>query len=122
MSIPADLPGAVLVAAGIEALKRGEATVEALLVSVGSSRMRAAGLDIPSPPPLAHTPEIELYLAIGDEHPEDAHSRYNALIRRLVSFERALERRMSTPEARRDLADQAGNDSIRQRGRDVCGA
>ena len=74
MSIPADLPGAVLVAAGIEALKRGEATVEALLVSVGSCRMRAAGLDIPSPPPLAQTPEIELYLAIGDEHPGDAHS------------------------------------------------
>ena len=59
MSIPTDLPGAVLVAAGIEALKRGETTVEPLLVSVGSPRMRAAGLDIPSPPPLAHTPEIE---------------------------------------------------------------
>ena len=101
MSIPADLPGAVLVAAGIEALKRGETTVEALLVSVGSPRMRTAGLDIPWPPPLAHTPEIALYLAIAGEHPGDAHSRYyNALIRRLVSFERALERRTRTPESR----------------------
>lgn len=99
MGIPTDLPGAVLVAAGIEALKRGETTVEALLVSVGSPRMRAAGLDIPSPPPLAYTPEIELYLAIADEHPADAHSRCNALIRRLVSFEQALERRMRTPES-----------------------
>lgn len=88
----ADLPGADLVAAGIEALKRGEPTVEALLVSVGSPRLRAAGLEIPAPPPLEHSPEIELYLAIGEEHPADAHSRYNALIRRLVSFERAPER------------------------------
>ncbi|WP_419949777.1 hypothetical protein [Candidatus Palauibacter sp.] len=101
MSISADLPGADLVTAGIEALKRGEPTIEALLVSVGSSRMRAAGLDIPAPPPLAHTPEIELYLAIGEQHPADAHSRYNALIRRLVSFERALEREEgASPTAR----------------------
>lgn len=99
MRVPADLPGADLVAASIEALKQGETTIEALLVSVGSCRMRAAGLDIPSPPPLEHTPEIALYLAIGDEHPGDAHSRYNALIRRLVSFERALERRASAPES-----------------------
>lgn len=38
---------------------------------------------------------MALYLAIGADHPGDAHSRYNALIRRLVSFERALERRCS---------------------------
>lgn len=90
--IPADLPGADLVASGIEALKRGDLTVEALLVCVGATRMRLAGLEVPTAPPLAQPPEIELYLAIGADHPEDAHSRYNALIRRLVSFERALER------------------------------
>ena len=107
MSIPADLPGAALVAAGIEALKRGEATVEALLVSVGSSRMRAAGLDIPSPPPLAHTPKLNSISPSETNTRGMPTPRYNALIRRLVSFERALERRMSTPESRRDLADQA---------------
>ena len=90
--IPAQLPGANLVASGIEALKHGELTVEALLVCVGATRMRLAGLEIPPPPPLAQPPEIELYLAIGADHPADTHSRYNALIRRLVSFERALER------------------------------
>ena len=89
--IPPGLPGTDLVASGIGALQRGERTVEALLVCVGRTRMRMAGLEIPSPPPLAQAPEIELYLAIAAEHPEDAHSRYNALIRRLVSFERALE-------------------------------
>lgn len=94
----ANLPGADLVAAGIEALKRGETTIEALLVCVGAARMRDAGLDIPPAPPLEQTPEIELYLAIGAEHPGDAHSRYNALIRRLVSFERALEHGLHMPE------------------------
>ena len=89
---PGDLPGADLVAEGIQALRSGETTVEALLVSVGAPRLRAAGLDIPPGPSLPHSPEMSLYLAIGSDHPRDAHSRYNALIRRLVSFERALER------------------------------
>ena len=93
-AVPGDLPGADLVAKGILALRSGETTVEALLVSVGAPRLRAAGLDIPPTPPLPHPPEISLYLAIGTDHPRDAHSRYNALIRRLVSFERALERRV----------------------------
>ncbi len=91
-TIPPDLPGAELVVSGIEALRRGETTVEALLVSVGAPRLRAAGLDIPPTPPLEHSAEISLYLAVGAEHPKGTHSRYNALIRRLVSFERALER------------------------------
>ena len=91
-TIPTDLPGADLVVSGIEALRQGRATVEALLVSVGAPRLRTAGLAIPPHPPLEHSPEISLYLAIGQVHPEDTHSRYNALIRRLVSFERALER------------------------------
>lgn len=91
-TVPLDLPGADLVASGIDALKRDETTKEALLVMVGASRMRAAGLDVPEGPTLPDTPEIVLYNAIAAEHPADAHSRYNALIRRLVSFERALER------------------------------
>jgi hypothetical protein len=40
-----------------------------------------------------------LYALLGHEHGKEAHSRYNALLRELVSFERALEaryRRMTT--------------------------
>lgn len=88
---PRNLPGADLVASGLEALRRGDMTVEALLVLIGAPRLRAAGLDVPAAPPADTSPEIALYLAIEREHPADAHSRYNALIRRLVSFERALE-------------------------------
>lgn len=90
-AVPRDLPGADLVWAGIEALRRGEPTIEALLVMVGTRRMRAAGLDIPPGLPLRRYPEHALYLAVAARHPQDAHSRYNALVRRLVSFERALE-------------------------------
>lgn len=88
---PRDLPGADLVASGIEALRRGELTVEALLVAVGARRLRAAGLEVPAPPELPDSPELLLYAAVGAAHPCDAHSRYNGLIRRLVSFERALD-------------------------------
>lgn len=83
-----DLPGRELVDAGVEDLRRGEETVEALLVSIGASRLRAVGIDVPLP--LA-TPEIRLYDLLRREHGDDAHGRYNALVRRLVSFERAAE-------------------------------
>jgi hypothetical protein len=35
-------------------------------------------------------PEHRLYLRLAADDSDSAHSRYNALIRRLVSFERAL--------------------------------
>ncbi len=106
--VPGDLPGADLVARGIRALRGGEATVEALLVCVGASRLRAAGLDIPTAPQLPHSPEVSLYLAVGAEHPRDAHSRYNALVRRLVSFERALERQVRVNDTVRTSRVLAG--------------
>ena len=80
-----------LVAAGIDALRRGELTAEALLVAVGARRLRAAGLEIPRVPELSDVPEQLLYAVVGAAHPREAHARYNSLIRRLVSFERALE-------------------------------
>ena len=85
---PEGLPGADLVKRGLEDLARGGATIEALLVSVGAPRLRRAGVDVPSP---LSDPEHRLYHALAREHGNDAHSKYNALIRRLVSFERALE-------------------------------
>ncbi len=74
---------------GIEDLDRGEATVEAWLVSIGACRIRAAsGIEIPGA--LAE-PESGLYDLLAREDSDSAHSRYNAFLRRLVSFERALE-------------------------------
>jgi len=93
------LPGADLVVAGIQDLERGRITVESLLVCIGAPRLRAAGVQIPDPPPMEHSPEMSLYLALGEEHGRDAHSQYNALIRRLTSLESALERASSRPTA-----------------------
>ena len=36
-------------------------------------------------------PEHRLYERLAREDPDSAHSRYNALVRRLASFESALE-------------------------------
>lgn len=95
----ADLPGAELVLAGLDALgalaegRREEFTQEALLVAIGARRLRAAGLAVPEAPGWPAQPELALYEAVAEKTSTDAHSRYNALVRRLVSFERALEAR-----------------------------
>lgn len=82
------LPGADLVSSGLDDLRSGRNTAEALLVSMGAPRLRRSGVDVPSPLP---DPEHRLYELLAAEDSDSAHSRYNALVRRLVSFERALE-------------------------------
>lgn len=81
-----DLPGADLVAQGIEDLRRGQETVEAALVSIGSVRLQRIGLDVPQ---ALDEPEERLYRLLEEGGADTAHRRYNALVRRLVSFERA---------------------------------
>ena len=83
-----EFPGEELVEAGIRDLERGVESVEALLVSIGAPRLRQLGLSVPSPFP---EPEPRLYERLRGEDEDGAHSRYNALVRRLVSFERAAE-------------------------------
>lgn len=86
--ISPDLPGADLVAAGLADLQRGVETTAALLVSIGAPRLRRAGLSIENPLP---DPEQRLYALLAKVNPRAAHGQYNALVRRLVSFERAVE-------------------------------
>ena len=83
------LPAAELVEKGLADLKAKRETVESLLVSIGASRLREAG--IPVPQTTFPSPEDRLYELLRIEDPYMAHSRYNAFIRRLVSFERAAE-------------------------------
>ena len=82
------LPGGDLVAKGLEDLASSRETVEALLVSIGAPRLRRDGVPVPAALPDA---EHRLYEKLGEEDPDSAHSRYNALLRRLTSFESALE-------------------------------
>ena len=59
------------------------------LVLIGAPLLRRLGLDVPLE--RSTGAEHRLYLRLAAEDADSAHSRYNALIRRLVSFERAAE-------------------------------
>ncbi|MGH2404305.1 MAG: hypothetical protein ACRDGN_07550 [bacterium] len=83
-----ELPGSDYVRAGLDDLARGIESVPALLVSIGAPRLRTLGFVIENPIP---SPEHRLYELLSESDPDGAHSQYNALIRRLVSFERAAE-------------------------------
>ena len=82
------LPGAEIVDRGLTDLEQGVESVEALLVSIGAPRLRRLGYVVETP---FTSPEHRLYQLLAAEDSDAAHSRYNALIRRLVSFERAAE-------------------------------
>lgn len=82
------LPGGELVAKGLRDLALPSETVEALLVSIGARRLTRLGVPVAAPLP---DPEHRLYARLAREDPDSAHSRYNALVRRLTSFESALE-------------------------------
>ena len=86
----AGLPGEELVRKGLVDLNAGELTAEACLVSIASPRLRQRGLLSVG---LALVPDAELvlYQLLGKAE-GDAYSRYNSLLRRLVSFEHALDR------------------------------
>jgi hypothetical protein len=87
-TVDPSLPGADLVADGLRDLERGIESAAALLVTIGAPRLRYVGLDVPEGRP---DPELALYALLCAQHPRDAYAQYNALIRRLVSFEQAAE-------------------------------
>jgi len=81
------LPGGDLIELGLADLAAGRESVEALLVAIGGPRLRALGIEVPA----LEAPEHRLYELLASADSDAAHSRYNALLRRLVSFERAAE-------------------------------
>jgi hypothetical protein len=92
-----DLPGADLVHDGLADLAEARMTIAALLVAIGAPRLRRLGLPVPADHLLPRFPERELYELLEGQG-RGAHSRFNALVRRLVSFERALEHAKTTAE------------------------
>ena len=80
------MPGDELIEAGMADLERGTQSVAALLVSIGAPRLRQLGRRLPA---TIAEPEHRLYEYLSRADPDGAHSQYNALVRRLVSFERA---------------------------------
>lgn len=88
MDVSDALPGADLIREGLQDLAAGVETIPSLLVLVGGPRLRELGFDVPVDTPWF--PEDRLYERLAAIHGDAAHSQYNALIRKLVSFERAV--------------------------------
>jgi hypothetical protein len=91
----AGLPGEALVREGLDDFASGRRTIAACLVAMSTERLGRAGLMAPPAGRLIPEPELQLYRLL-DEPGCDAYSRYNALVRELVSFESALDRRCRT--------------------------
>lgn len=86
----APLPGADLIEQGLAILAQpsgGEEQIPALVVSIGAPKLRSLGVEIKR---TISAPEHRLYDLLALEHGDAAHSLYNAIIRLLVSYERAL--------------------------------
>jgi hypothetical protein len=83
------LPAGELVETGLADLQCNRETVPALLVAIGAPKLRKLGLILP--PTIPSNPEHRLYDLLAAENSDSAHSKYNALIRKLVSFQRAME-------------------------------
>lgn len=86
----ADLPGGDLLDQGLADWWQGVDSVPALLAQIGAPRLRLLAIEVPARDPNAPLPEHRLYERLAAEHGDDAHGRYNALLRQLVSFTRAL--------------------------------
>ena len=85
------LPGEDLVEQGLADLAENRITDLALLVLIAAPRLKRLGTNVPDRPfPLPH--EHHLYDRLAQRLGNDAHSQYNSLIRRIVSYSRALER------------------------------
>ena len=86
--MPTDLPGYEIVSEGLDDLAAGRESDSALLVAMAAPRLRAIGIDVPQGG--GDQPSHRLYELLS-EAGEGAHSRYNSLVARVVSFARAAE-------------------------------
>ena len=84
------LPGADLIAQGLTDARAGKLTVFVCLIWIAMPALQRSGL-LPSDCALTpcQDPELTMYRLLQREG-GDAFGRYNALLRRLVSFERSL--------------------------------
>jgi hypothetical protein len=101
------LPGEDLVTQGLADLGKGLLSESALLVLVAGPRLRGLGIEVPErsrDEPFEHV----LYSLIEQRLGTGAHSCYNSLIRRIVSYAHALEREQSRAEAQKSHTGNIG--------------
>lgn len=87
------LPGESIILKGLADLAEGHHTIETCLVRIAATRLSRAGIEthgMVSP----ENAELDLYALLAP-FGDAAHSKYNALIRELISFEQALDHRLT---------------------------
>jgi hypothetical protein len=104
------LPGHELVEQGLTDLRENRVTPQALLIAIAAPNLRRLGFALPAPEHLPDEPGLALYRELCRERRADPYGEYNALIRRLVSFERALERENASA-IRREAANHVSERS-----------
>jgi hypothetical protein len=77
------LPGGDIIDSGLEDLMAGRETLASLAVSIAAPRLRHEGVPVG---PTLSDPEFRLFEQLEHTDGDLAHARYNALMRRLVSF------------------------------------
>lgn len=95
------LPGEDLVRRGLADYQAGRRSTESYLVQIASPRLVDCGLLSPDKSSEVVEHELELYRLLREEG-GDAYSRYNALLRELISFEMALDRRVREARLREE--------------------
>jgi hypothetical protein len=85
-------PGAEIITKGLSDLNSGTESEEWFLLQIGVHRLNNLGFSIPALNRNGQYPEDQLYNLLSCKHGNEAHSKYNSLIRRLISFERTAER------------------------------
>jgi len=93
-SAAARLPGEDLVQQGLADLAHDRITDCSLLILIAAPRLRRLGIEIPDRP-VPKPYEHQLYARLEERLGAGAHSHYNSLIRRIVSYAHALEREQS---------------------------
>jgi len=87
-NVSKNLPGHEIVSRGLADLSAGRESEASLLVTMAAPRLRSLGFDVPTVERTDASHRLYEVLAEGDAGP---HSRYNALVGRVVSFVRAAE-------------------------------
>lgn len=93
LTIIEGLPGEDLVLKGLTDLAENQHTIESCLVRIAANRLSRAGI-LDSSGISTENAELDLYQLFAP-YGNDAHSKYNAMIRRIISFEQALDHRLS---------------------------
>ena len=85
------LPGGELLELGLKALASGQVDENVLLIAIGAPRLQKHGIVLPRQIVAGDLPEHQLFDLLARKYPREAHSRYNSLVRLLVSLENALD-------------------------------